>query len=347
MTAPMLSWLHRPDEDFGPLLTAGVDVGMSTVTAPARRRRRGPPAAAQPAMVQLKADTGLSRNGAARRRLGRVGRAGPRVRDGGQRPGARRLVAPRRRRPAGLARASAARWPRSEAAVRVARNGRAGPGAAAPGQLGRRAHRTARPASTSAGSASRSTGSTRSAPAAGRLGLRAGDDAAVHRGQPQAGAGRHRRLLRARPRHRRSRPRWPWCRSGSPTGCPGRPRVGPRSGSAARGARSSGASPWTSAWSTSATGRCGSATRSWCSAPGRTSRPSPSGPAGPAPTHTRCLTGIGARVARAPTRRGGGLMRIHCSAVRRAQRRARGVLQVGGQHPRPPGPRARTRSPRC
>ncbi|MEV4623161.1 alanine racemase [Asanoa sp. NPDC049573] len=63
ISAPVLSWLHRADEDFGPILAAGVDVGISTVThlravAAAAARRR------QPAMVQLKVDTGLSRNGA-------------------------------------------------------------------------------------------------------------------------------------------------------------------------------------------------------------------------------------------------------------------------------------------
>ncbi|MEV0716037.1 alanine racemase [Asanoa sp. NPDC050611] len=64
LTAPILSWLHRPDEDFGSLLDAGVDVGLSTVphlraVAAAAARRGG-----GPAMVQLKVDTGLSRNGA-------------------------------------------------------------------------------------------------------------------------------------------------------------------------------------------------------------------------------------------------------------------------------------------
>lgn len=61
-------------------------------------------------------------------------------------------------------------------------------------------------------------------------------------------------------------------------------------GSPAGGARSSGASPWTSAWSTSGTFPWRSATRSWCSArarPTRTHRLSSSGPAGRTPTHTR------------------------------------------------------------
>ncbi|WP_030490734.1 alanine racemase [Micromonospora chokoriensis] len=64
VTAPMLSWLHSPYDDFGMLINAGVDVGVSTTThlhavADAARLL------GVPAMVQLKADTGLSRNGAA------------------------------------------------------------------------------------------------------------------------------------------------------------------------------------------------------------------------------------------------------------------------------------------
>ncbi|MGW1448888.1 alanine racemase [Micromonospora sp. NPDC002411] len=64
VTAPTLSWLHGPNDDFGKLINAGVDVGVSTTThlhavADAVHRL------GVPAMVQLKADTGLSRNGAA------------------------------------------------------------------------------------------------------------------------------------------------------------------------------------------------------------------------------------------------------------------------------------------
>lgn len=63
VTAPTLSWLHGPNDDFGKLINAGVDVGVSTTThlhavADAVHRL------GVPAMVQLKADTGLSRNGA-------------------------------------------------------------------------------------------------------------------------------------------------------------------------------------------------------------------------------------------------------------------------------------------
>ncbi|MFI6760704.1 alanine racemase [Micromonospora sp. NPDC050417] len=61
--APMLSWLHRPNEDFTRLISADVDIAVSTVahlhTVAAAGMRLG-----VPAMVQLKADVGLSRNGA-------------------------------------------------------------------------------------------------------------------------------------------------------------------------------------------------------------------------------------------------------------------------------------------
>ncbi|MFC6016246.1 alanine racemase [Plantactinospora solaniradicis] len=64
LTAPVLSWLHRPDDDFGRLIAADVDIGVSTVPhlhAIAEAAGRS----GRPATVQLKADTGLSRNGAA------------------------------------------------------------------------------------------------------------------------------------------------------------------------------------------------------------------------------------------------------------------------------------------
>lgn len=64
LTAPILSWLHPPDDDFGRLIAAHVDIGVSSLThlhaVAAAARHRG--AAAR---VQLKVDTGLSRNGAA------------------------------------------------------------------------------------------------------------------------------------------------------------------------------------------------------------------------------------------------------------------------------------------
>ncbi|MFC5141231.1 alanine racemase [Actinomycetospora rhizophila] len=60
--APVLSWLHLPDEDFAPAVADGVDLGVSSraelggVVAGAGR-------AGRPARVHLKIDTGLSRNG--------------------------------------------------------------------------------------------------------------------------------------------------------------------------------------------------------------------------------------------------------------------------------------------
>ena len=61
--APVLSWLHVPDDDFGAALAAGVDLSVASrahlaaVVAAARR-------AGHPARLHLKADTGLTRNGA-------------------------------------------------------------------------------------------------------------------------------------------------------------------------------------------------------------------------------------------------------------------------------------------
>jgi alanine racemase len=63
ITAPVLSWLHVPDEDFAPAVAAGVDLSVSScreldgVLLAVRSMQR-------PARVHLKADTGLSRGGA-------------------------------------------------------------------------------------------------------------------------------------------------------------------------------------------------------------------------------------------------------------------------------------------
>lgn len=64
ITAPVLSWLHLPGEDFAPAIAAGVDLSVASpahlqgVLAGARR-------AGSPVRLHLKADTGLSRNGVA------------------------------------------------------------------------------------------------------------------------------------------------------------------------------------------------------------------------------------------------------------------------------------------
>ncbi|HWM05022.1 MAG TPA: alanine racemase, partial [Actinophytocola sp.] len=63
ITAPILSWLHGPYEDFGPALLADVDLSVSSVehlrAVAASAARLG-----VTAQVHLKADTGLRRNGA-------------------------------------------------------------------------------------------------------------------------------------------------------------------------------------------------------------------------------------------------------------------------------------------
>ncbi|HEX4700537.1 MAG TPA: alanine racemase [Pseudonocardiaceae bacterium] len=62
ITAPLLSWLHLPDEDFGPAVATDVDLSVSSVPhldgIAACAGRVGGRAA-----VHLKLDTGLSRNG--------------------------------------------------------------------------------------------------------------------------------------------------------------------------------------------------------------------------------------------------------------------------------------------
>jgi alanine racemase len=62
--APVLSWLHLPDEDFAAAVAAGIDVSVSSrahLAAVVDGARR----AGRTARVHLKVDTGLSRNGAA------------------------------------------------------------------------------------------------------------------------------------------------------------------------------------------------------------------------------------------------------------------------------------------
>jgi alanine racemase len=62
VSAPLLSWLHVPGDDFAAALAADIDLSVSSLWALAEIRA----AAGQtgrPARVHLKADTGLSRNG--------------------------------------------------------------------------------------------------------------------------------------------------------------------------------------------------------------------------------------------------------------------------------------------
>ena len=56
---PVLAWLHGPSTDFAPAVDAGVDIGVSSLDQLERA------AAAGRAVVQLKVDSGLSRNGIA------------------------------------------------------------------------------------------------------------------------------------------------------------------------------------------------------------------------------------------------------------------------------------------
>lgn len=61
--APLLAWLHGPGTEFGAAVAQGIELGVST----GDQLRAAASAAVQgrPALVHLKLDTGLSRNGAA------------------------------------------------------------------------------------------------------------------------------------------------------------------------------------------------------------------------------------------------------------------------------------------
>jgi alanine racemase len=59
VTTPVLAWLHGPDADFASAVEAGIDIGVSSLAQLERA------AAAGHAVVQLKVDSGLSRNGIA------------------------------------------------------------------------------------------------------------------------------------------------------------------------------------------------------------------------------------------------------------------------------------------
>lgn len=63
ITAPVLAWLHDPGEDFAAAVAADLDLGLSSLSqleAAAAAR-----AGERPVFVQLKVETGLSRNGLA------------------------------------------------------------------------------------------------------------------------------------------------------------------------------------------------------------------------------------------------------------------------------------------
>ncbi|WP_223691769.1 alanine racemase [Leifsonia poae] len=66
--APILAWLHDPDADFLPAIEAGIDIGVSSAAqldavAAARRRLVTEGRLHGQAFVQVKLETGLSRNG--------------------------------------------------------------------------------------------------------------------------------------------------------------------------------------------------------------------------------------------------------------------------------------------
>ncbi|WP_221586042.1 alanine racemase [Microbacterium sp. G2-8] len=59
---PLLAWLHAPDADFAPALARDVELGVSSV---AELQRIAAQAGERPAVVHLKFETGLGRNGIA------------------------------------------------------------------------------------------------------------------------------------------------------------------------------------------------------------------------------------------------------------------------------------------
>ncbi|MGN6444436.1 alanine racemase [Amnibacterium sp.] len=65
--APLLAWLLHTEADFGPVADRGIDLGVSSEAQVERVAATAPGAA-----VQIKLDTGLSRNGVEAREWGRV-----------------------------------------------------------------------------------------------------------------------------------------------------------------------------------------------------------------------------------------------------------------------------------
>jgi alanine racemase len=62
ISAPILAWLHDPDADFGPAVEQRIDIGISSL----KQLAQAAAAASHigcPAMVHIKLETGLSRNG--------------------------------------------------------------------------------------------------------------------------------------------------------------------------------------------------------------------------------------------------------------------------------------------
>lgn len=63
--APLLAWLHDPDEDFVAGVSAGVNIGVSSLAQLEAVALAAGSVGAGPASVQVKLETGLSRNGLA------------------------------------------------------------------------------------------------------------------------------------------------------------------------------------------------------------------------------------------------------------------------------------------
>ena len=194
LDAPVLAWLWTLDEGdlLREALAAGVDVGVSTLAQ--LDAVHDAAASSATARVHLKVDTGLSRNGASRRRLAGPGRGRRDAAGGRHGRRRRRLEPPRPRRRAGRA----DHGPADRGVRRRPRRGRgrgSHPALASPGQLGGPAHRARHPLRPGAGR------HRRLRPGPGRrryprFGAPARDDAARAGRCRQAGARGHRRLLR-------------------------------------------------------------------------------------------------------------------------------------------------------
>jgi alanine racemase len=62
VTRPVLAWLHGPSTDFAPAVDADIDIGVSSLTQ-LERAAAASSGSGRSAVVQLKVDSGLSRNG--------------------------------------------------------------------------------------------------------------------------------------------------------------------------------------------------------------------------------------------------------------------------------------------
>ena len=115
----------------------------------------------------------------------------------------------------------------------------------------------------------------------------------------EAGAGRRGRVVRARVHDRRATRRWCWCRSATPTACPGTRATPGRCGSTARGSPSAAGCAWTRSSSTSATCAVAPGDPVVLFGPGRDGEPTAQDWADAAGTiHYEIVTRVGPRVQR-------------------------------------------------